>query len=423
MKRFSLLITILFLVEYGSAQWVKQTTSFTFYTLFSVYFTDPDTGYAVGYYNTGAILKTPDGGNTWVDITPGVIQLCYSVFFTGMDTGYIVGDSGLILKTTDGGTSWTNQVSGTLKGLYSVYFTDSDTGYIVGDSGMILKTTDGGSSWADISYVTSKYLTSAFFINTNTGYLVGSGGLILKTINGGISWMDQSRPFGDFKTVYFISADTGYIAGNNYSLYAGDYNTLFLKTTNGGLDWTAVGPDYFGIFNINSLFFTETNTGYAAGNGLFNYGGVIVKTIDGGLSWTTQYFDPFYASLYSVTFTDPDTGYAVGFYEDYTWHPAIMKTTDGGGYPYPLDTKDLSSNPEKLKIFPNPATDNIRIEIPAGKPESKFIVIMNYEGQELLNQKIIETNSTIDLRRFVAGLYFVKFSDGQTVQVNKFIKK
>ena len=35
--------------------------------------------------------------------------ILYSVYFTDQNTGYVVGDNGDILKSTDGGTTWTTQ--------------------------------------------------------------------------------------------------------------------------------------------------------------------------------------------------------------------------------------------------------------------------------------------------------------------------
>lgn len=59
-----------------------------------------------------------------------------------------------ILKTTDGGSSWVEQDSGTLASLTSVYFVDAQHGWTVGArnnaphlSACILATTDGGASW------------------------------------------------------------------------------------------------------------------------------------------------------------------------------------------------------------------------------------------------------------------------------------
>lgn len=60
------------------------------------------------------------------------------------DTGWVVGESGTILHTTDGGNSWSAQNSGTSNWLYSVRFADANTGWAVGEHGTILHTKNGG---------------------------------------------------------------------------------------------------------------------------------------------------------------------------------------------------------------------------------------------------------------------------------------
>ncbi|MEI7982717.1 MAG: T9SS type A sorting domain-containing protein, partial [Bacteroidota bacterium] len=62
------------------------------------------------------------------------------------NTGYSIGDYGTILKTVNGGTTWVTLSSGTTYPLYSVFFTNKNTGYVVGYLGTILKTTNGGES-------------------------------------------------------------------------------------------------------------------------------------------------------------------------------------------------------------------------------------------------------------------------------------
>jgi hypothetical protein len=110
--------------------------------LYSVYFTDTVTGYAVG--DSGTILKTVDGGTNWVKQVSGTSSRLKSVFFADANIGYAAGWNGTILATTNGGTDWTSEFSGTSYSLNSVFFTDVLTGYIAGDSGIILKTTNGG---------------------------------------------------------------------------------------------------------------------------------------------------------------------------------------------------------------------------------------------------------------------------------------
>ena len=50
-----------------------------------------------------------------------------------------MGPQGIIVKTADGGVTWISQVSGTSSGLTSVYFVDAIHGWAVGSSASILK--------------------------------------------------------------------------------------------------------------------------------------------------------------------------------------------------------------------------------------------------------------------------------------------
>ncbi|MBK7856282.1 MAG: hypothetical protein IPJ79_16570 [Bacteroidetes bacterium] len=69
---------------------------------------------------------------------------------------------------------------------------------------------------------------------------------------------------------------------------------------------------------LQSVVFTNANTGYVVGNG-----GVILKTINGGASWTQQTSGTS-NDLFEASFLNEDTGYAVGYMG------TILKTTNGG---------------------------------------------------------------------------------------------
>ncbi|MEK9136387.1 MAG: hypothetical protein AAB393_04640 [Bacteroidota bacterium] len=73
-------------------------------------------------------------------------------FLTGIcwgqiNTGTAVGDFGTILRTTNGGATWVIQSSGTTNGLLGLSFTDANTGTAVGAGGIIRRTTNGGATW------------------------------------------------------------------------------------------------------------------------------------------------------------------------------------------------------------------------------------------------------------------------------------
>lgn len=139
----------------GGATWNSQTISNYQQTLFSVFFTDSNNGYAVGVKSiigpidsdSSIIFKTIDGGTTWTSHLNGMTNWLYSVYFIDSSTGYAVGgnggDKGAILKTTNAGVTWIPQIINENYGLLSVSFVNANVGYAVGfnddNNGIILK--------------------------------------------------------------------------------------------------------------------------------------------------------------------------------------------------------------------------------------------------------------------------------------------
>ncbi len=105
----------------------------------AVSFSDEQTGTVVG--EAGTILRTTDGGTTWVPQISGVTETLLAVAFTDASNGTAAGQLGVILKTSDGGKTWTRQESGTNQDLYNLAFTSPDNGTVVGGFGAILRTT------------------------------------------------------------------------------------------------------------------------------------------------------------------------------------------------------------------------------------------------------------------------------------------
>jgi photosystem II stability/assembly factor-like uncharacterized protein len=116
MKNFYIFLVALVMINSAAAQWEQQNSETT-EDLNSVYFTDSNTGYAVG--TGGTILKTTNGGLNWTPQNSNTSLTLTSVYFPKTDTGYAVGAE-IILKTTDGGENWTSQTSDF--SLRSVYF-------------------------------------------------------------------------------------------------------------------------------------------------------------------------------------------------------------------------------------------------------------------------------------------------------------
>jgi hypothetical protein len=92
------------------------------------------------------------------------------------------------------------------------------------------------------------------------------------------------------------------------------------------------------------------------------------------------------------------------------YFPVIKKYTSSA-----LNTNDITNN--KIKIYPNPVVDYIKI---AGiTTEEESYTIYNILGKDIISGTL-ENNQNIPIKNLKTGLYFLKFHNGN---VFKFIKK
>ena len=139
MKKYSITFWLSFISILVFPQWRWQNPLPCGNYLASIYFTSPNTGYAVG--DDGTIMKTTDGGSNWTIFTKGPEYELKSVCFTDENTGYAA-SSGIILKTDDAGASWNTVYNGMGGWSNSICFPDFNTGYAIDVIGEIAKTSD-----------------------------------------------------------------------------------------------------------------------------------------------------------------------------------------------------------------------------------------------------------------------------------------
>jgi photosystem II stability/assembly factor-like uncharacterized protein len=87
----------------GGATWTSMNIYNGWWNFNSVFFITPSKGYIVDEW--GDIFYTTDAGSTWTADSSGTGNGLYSVFFTDSTTGYAVGNNCTILKTGYGGVT------------------------------------------------------------------------------------------------------------------------------------------------------------------------------------------------------------------------------------------------------------------------------------------------------------------------------
>jgi photosystem II stability/assembly factor-like uncharacterized protein len=301
----------------------------------------------------------------------------YSIYFVNAETGWAVGDQGVILHTSNGGVKWFQQYNSNdiSKQLRTVYFVDSLNGWAAGEN-LFLKTTNGGTNWESINSQSSNSFNCLYFLNKNVGW-AGKGGGIKKTTDSGISWIYQfENPNALVKYFHFINDSVGW-AIFSYRNYYND-STEIIKTIDGGKHWDRIGyifdrdlkgasfidntffafdgsflyksEDYgqkweeisliVGAGDDPLIFFCSKNIGYVI---LYN---IIKKTTDGGYTWKKLNL-PEVFRFRALYFNSEDEGWIAG-------NIALIGKIGDGGNQFQVQSGKMLSNTRLYSVdFPN----------------------------------------------------------------------
>jgi len=122
-----------------------------------ILFTDENHGIIIG--EESSYYYTVNGGRVWKKGLSGItgetygdpfaLEMFDDICFAGEDkaVGWIAGEMGLVLKTEDGGVTWVEQKLPTNVNLNSVSVQDKDRAWIGGQQGLLFSTADGGKTW------------------------------------------------------------------------------------------------------------------------------------------------------------------------------------------------------------------------------------------------------------------------------------
>jgi photosystem II stability/assembly factor-like uncharacterized protein len=338
---------MLLLTGSASAQWTVEYEREKLDSYNGIAFPSASVGYIVG--SGGSIMKTIDGGSTWVDQISPIADSFFDVFFRTVDVGWIVGDNGVIVYTIDGGANWVEHPQSRVlstSDLNTVYFVD-DYGWTGGDSEDIFRTTDGGTTWYLVeALVGTMEVEGISFVDTLVGYAAVDGDGIIYSTDGGLNWTSAIINLGpypytkdDIEEIFTVDATHAVATG--WGTTTGMVPTIILVSSDAGQTWNCPDPTYswntytygFGIDmfsapNIHSStdlhtwtrvqeFYGDklrdcavipgTNTIMAVGDN-----GTIGTSTDKGQTWSFNFNPDFgFAGIKAMT-RDGTTTFAVG---------------------------------------------------------------------------------------------------------------
>lgn len=336
-------------------------------------------------------------------------EMLFDFNFVSDSVGYACGGGwftthrNIILKTINAGQSW-ETISRDSLGTYQfvfkkIKFINKDTGFVSTESNPeIFRTVDGGNTWTNVS-IDSNYgsLIDMQFKN-NQGFVAidyygEAKSKIFKSDNYGQSW-----------SMIYETTDSNHIGkiciASDNTIYASGTKGLFLKSTNGGLNWQAQNIWPFNF--LDAMYFTNEQTGY------LNIGGTIHKTTNGGSTWDMQMMNPP-AIVNIIQFNkDNSIGYLLA-------GNTIYKTSNSGG-----PTSILNPTLKKsFNIYPNPANSQIHLNY------NQVIIIERINLFDISGRciKSFDKNAkTLHIDGIAAGNYLLKIETNKGMLVEKIQK-
>ena len=410
MKKHAFAILIFILIfKVGFTQWIDTTHLMVYYSevwgwgeISDVDFISADTGmYAHTCYWSPSVGRgiyvdaTDDFGRNWnrrFQVTE-MSNDSYAIFpIREQNTFFHVYQYGPILidKTSNNGLNW-ERTPLKREGYYRDFFAvDTSHFFLIynWDSTFISKYINGAVHHnIDTFYVDKPNLM--FFPNADTGYIAASSTqdlhnhFIYKSTTGGTNFVKIfTDSLMNINDMFFTSANMGYAVGDLGKI---------IKTTDGGSSWEYLNTNL--STNLKSLFFINDDLGYVAGSS-----GLIIKTINGGASWTPETVD-FPASFTKIFFVNDTVGFALS-------NNILFRNQP------PSNTWVIDSKKSHLQISPNPFSSQtvIHLSIPLKKAT---LTLFNSSGKMVKIRKNISGQAiTLSRNNLPSGLYFFSLADG-----------
>lgn len=174
--------------EDGGQTWLVQETGVT-ENLQGIAAWDPDRAVAVG--NDNVVVVTSDGGETWNRVLVPRSEIANKLIrVRSLEGGvaWAVGVMGMTLRSQDWGASWERRSEEVDVAWNDIAFADDQNGWAVGEFGRMMHTTDAGTTWQLVEPTSERSLMAISFRNPQSAVAVGLDGLILRTGDSGLTW-------------------------------------------------------------------------------------------------------------------------------------------------------------------------------------------------------------------------------------------
>ncbi|MBK9638818.1 MAG: T9SS type A sorting domain-containing protein [Bacteroidetes bacterium] len=436
---------------------------------------DINGSYLVAEDSTKEVFLSVDSGITWSTLGIYPLDLTYDITTNGSSVLSGTYRNG-VMRTINNGLTWTEANNGLTASEVWDMTTSGTNLYAQVSNRRIFKSPDNGNSWTEINpgWPYNSYI-DGFAVDGNKIYVAAGGAGIYISLNGGTTW--------SFATSGLSTVSVRKIALNGLTIYAGTSSKGIYKSVNGGVSWSAANTG-ISTKNVTAICVHGNDVYAGTSSGLFksSNGGSTWANLDSGISATADIDQILSSGNYvyvldgGVNFSS-DNGiswngvstlpnvYCIGISGNYVYHGTfyhgISATPLGQQFNYTVVNSGLT-NPDvfcissignlifagtyggavyvaqalstsleeegnlssELKLYPNPATEEISIEWLNHDISNVEIQITNSMGQKVNTSQLNkDMNQKLFVGNLPSGIYLISIRDKDEVVTRKFLKQ
>jgi photosystem II stability/assembly factor-like uncharacterized protein len=377
--------------------------------------------------DSGTILKTTNGGQTWASQKSGISNEIHAFFMLDRSYGWALAFQypvdtmwygTIMLRTTDGGITWTREEYPE-EFYYAISFHDSVNGWLGGNRGALMWTTDGGVTWSpalvDSSIASGFPILNFRFYSRDYGFALGGhidiAGVVWRTTNGGKRWSADAHSGDPIHDLHYIDSLNLLAVGGEF-----DIGASMIQSKDAGMTWDYT---YLGIWGeARALAFRTPAEGWAP----LGFTGTYIVTRDTGSTWTA-FYSPDSSPVNDITFIDSTHGFMVGGYGTVLRFNSSLVSVDS----HPLE---LPASHRLYQNYPNPFNPSTTIAYELSGKTSLVIRLYDASGREV--KKLFAGTQEAGVHEldfngegFASGTYFYELTTNnagyRTMQVKKMI--
>jgi len=394
-------------------------------TQFYRFYVDPQNANKIygGAQDNSTIRTTTGNLNDWHIITGGD---GFQPLIDPNNTNiiYALSQYGNLTKSINNGASFTNATYGISSSDRNnwdtpITFDPQNSQILYYGTQRVWKTTNGAGNWTPISSdltngpgggnLSFGTITTIDVSPLNSNIILAGtdDGNVWITTNAGSSWHNISSTLPNLWTTKVLAdredENTMYVTFSGYR-YAQNLGHVF-KSTDAGNTWTDIGSNLPDIpvndivKDINGNLYLATDVG-------------VFLSFDDGLNWTA-----FGENMPDAIVNDlhihesEETLYAA------TYGRSAYKIDISGN---PGST--ISNTFEKIKVYPNPASETITVSSPE-QFAGLNLIFYDTNGKIVFESNIDENNATINISELETGVYYIKIYFNNKTTIKKLIVK